>query len=85
MTFYSLSLEKSSHALTSFTLPFKNAQYSWARMPQGLKGASVQTLKNQTYVSGLYCHKNQFPCAKLGDGQASVEWVWVVTFFVGLE
>ena len=43
--FYCLSLEKSSQKLTSFTLPFKNAQYSWARMPQGLKGASASFSK----------------------------------------
>ena len=43
--FYSLPLEKSSQALTSFTLPFKNAQYSWTRMPQGLKGASASFSK----------------------------------------
>ena len=43
--FYCLSLEKESQKLTSFTLPFKNAQYSWARMPQGLKGASASFSK----------------------------------------
>ena len=43
--FYSLPLEKSSQTLTSFTLPFKNAQYSWTRMPQGLKGASASFSK----------------------------------------
>ena len=43
--FYCLGLEKSSQKLTSFTLPFKNAQYSWARMPQGLKGASASFSK----------------------------------------
>ena len=43
--FYCLSLEKSSQKLTSFTLPFKNAQFSWARMPQGLKGASASFSK----------------------------------------
>ena len=43
--FYCLSLEESSQKLTSFTLPFKNAQYSWARMPQGLKGASASFSK----------------------------------------
>ena len=43
--FYCLSLEKESQKLTSFTLPFKNAQYSWARMPQGLKGASASFFK----------------------------------------
>ena len=43
--FYCLSLEKSSQKLTLFTLPFKNAQYSWARMPQGLKGASASFSK----------------------------------------
>ena len=43
--FYCLSLEKSSQSMTSFTLPFKNAQYSWARMPQGLKGASASFSK----------------------------------------
>jgi hypothetical protein len=43
--FYSLPLEKSSQPLTSFTLPFKNAQYSWTRMPQGLKGASASFSK----------------------------------------
>ena len=43
--FYFLSLEKNSQKLTSFTLPFKNAQYSWARMPQGLKGASASFSK----------------------------------------
>ena len=31
--FYSLPLEKSSQTLTSIRLPFKNAQYSWTRMP----------------------------------------------------
>jgi hypothetical protein len=44
-TFYCLSLKESSQKLTSFTLPFKNAQYSWARMPQGLKGASASFSK----------------------------------------
>ena len=43
--FYCLSLEKESQKLTSFTLPFKSAQYSWARMPQGLKGASASFSK----------------------------------------
>ena len=43
--FYSLPLEKSSQTLTSFTLPFKNTQYSWTRMPQGLKGASASFSK----------------------------------------
>ena len=43
--FYCLFLEKQSQKLTSFTLPFKNAQYSWARMPQGLKGASASFSK----------------------------------------
>ena len=43
--FYCLSLEESSQKLTSFTLPFKSAQYSWARMPQGLKGASASFSK----------------------------------------
>ena len=43
--FYCLSSEKESQKLTSFTLPFKNAQYSWARMPQGLKGASASFSK----------------------------------------
>ena len=43
--FYCLGLEETSQKLTSFTLPFKNAQYSWARMPQGLKGASASFSK----------------------------------------
>ena len=43
--FYCLSLEKESQKLTSFTLPFKSSQYSWARMPQGLKGASASFSK----------------------------------------
>ena len=43
--FYSLQLEKSSQTLTSFTLPFKSAQYSWTKMPQGLKGASTSFSK----------------------------------------
>ena len=43
--FYCLSLEKESQKLTSFTLPFKSAQYSWARMPQGLKGSSASFSK----------------------------------------
>ena len=38
-------MEQRSQKLTSFTLPFKNAQYSWARMPQGLKGASASSSK----------------------------------------
>ena len=43
--FYCLSLEKESQKRTSFTLPFKSAQFSWARMPQGLKGASASFSK----------------------------------------
>ena len=43
--FSCLSLEEESQKLTSFTLPFKNAQYSWARMPQGVKGASASFAK----------------------------------------
>ena len=43
--FYSLPLEKSSQPLTSFTLPFLNKQFSWTRMPQGLKGASASFSK----------------------------------------
>ena len=43
--FYCFSLEKEKKKLTSFTLPFKSAQYSWARMPQGLKGASASFSK----------------------------------------
>ena len=48
--FYCLSLEKESQKLTSFTLLFKNAQYSWARMPQGLKGASASFSKLPNHI-----------------------------------
>ena len=43
--FYAIPLEKSSQPLTSFTLPFRSAQFSWTRLPQGLKGASASFSK----------------------------------------
>lgn len=43
--YWGILLEKNSQKLTSFTLRFKNAQYSWARMPQVLKGASASFSK----------------------------------------
>jgi hypothetical protein len=48
--FYSLPLEKTSQALTSFTLPFKNSQFSLTRMPQRLKGASASFSKLCQFV-----------------------------------
>ena len=57
--FYCLGLKESSQKLTSFTLPFKNAQYSWARMPQGLKGGLrvlLQVMSNYIQAYSKHSH-----------------------------
>ena len=45
-TIQCINLEKKSQKLTSFKPHFKNAKYSWARMPQGLNKTSTSLSKN---------------------------------------
>ena len=64
--YYHLSLAPESQPLTTFTLPFRQQSYMWARCAQGLQGASASFSKlmsvifkgipnTLTYVDDLIC------------------------------